>query len=109
MELILNLNSSWLYCLLLLALVCFSFFGLFRLALAALAACAFRSIATQVCMVLGALGRLFLLFVFIFSIFLKHTTSSCIFVVILGYLSSISGGLGRVLGRILKGFFEDFW
>ena len=49
MELILNLNSSWLYCLLLLALVCFSFFGLFRLALAALAACAFRSIATQVC------------------------------------------------------------
>ena len=44
-EIITNLNSSWLYCLLLLtvALLC-----LLWLALVVLAACAFRSTATQV-------------------------------------------------------------
>ena len=38
--------------------------------------------------------------------FLTRLKSSCIFVAIFGDLSSIFGGLGRVLGRILGGFFD---
>ena len=98
MELILNLNSSWLYCLLLLALVCFSFFGLFRLALAALAACAFRSIATQV---LPLSWPLFSFLWRIFSIFLR----------ILSYLAFLLGFF-RFLERFFEvwgGFGEGFW
>ena len=41
--------------------------------------------------------------------FLTHLKSSCIFVVIFGDLSSIFGGFGMVLGRILEGFFDEFW
>ena len=40
--------------------------------------------------------------------FLTRLKSSCIFVAIFGDLSSIFGGLGRILGRILGGFFDDF-
>ena len=59
--------------------------------------CAFRSIAAQVLCFLGS-----------FFDFLTHLQPSCIFVVIFGDLSSIFGGLGRVLGRILGGFFDEF-
>ena len=57
---------------------------------------------------LGRSWASFFAFCFHFFDFLTHTTSSCIFVAILGYLSSISGGLGRVLERILKGFLVIF-
>ena len=40
--------------------------------------------------------------------FFTHLQPSCIFVVIFGDLSSIFGGLGRVLGRIFGGFFDEF-
>ena len=40
--------------------------------------------------------------------FLMRLKSSCIFVAIFGDLSSIFGRLGRVLGRIVGGFFDEF-
>ena len=102
MELILNLNSSWLYCLLLLALVCL---GLFWLALAASAACAFRSIATQV---LGLMLAQFFALVTHFFDILTHLKLSCNFLTFFNDFSSSFGGFGVVWGWILGGFFEDF-
>ena len=58
---------------------------------------------------LGRSWASFFAFCLHFFGFLTHTTSSCIFVAILGYLFSNSGGLGRVLGEISKGFFRDFY
>ena len=97
MEFILNLNSSWLYCLLLLALVCFSFFGLFRLALAALAACAFRSIATQV---LPLCWLIFRIFSHLFG-FLSHDGFFYRFF-------SIFHRFRMDFGRVSGGFFDVF-
>ena len=53
----------------------------------------------------GGLGLLFR-FLGSFSRFLTRLKSSCIFVAIFADLSLIFGGLGRVLNRILGGFFD---
>ena len=50
----------------------------------------------------------FFVFLAHFLDFLTRLKSSCIFVAIFGDLSSIFGGLGRVLGMILGGFFDEF-
>ena len=40
--------------------------------------------------------------------FLGHLKLSCVFVTIFFDFGSIFRGFGRVLGRVLGGFFEDF-
>ena len=41
--------------------------------------------------------------------FLTHLKLSCIFVTIFCDFGSIFRGFGKGLGRILGGFFDDFW
>ena len=84
-----------------LALACFS---LLWLALAALAACAFRSIAAQVLPYVGTLFGL----VALFFDFLTHLKLSYTHLTIFFNFGSIFRGFGRVWGRILGGFLDDF-
>ena len=67
--------------------------------------CAFRSIATQV---LGLMLAQFFALVTHFFDILTHLKLSCNFLTIFFDFGSIFRGFGRVLGRVLGGFFEDF-
>ena len=41
--------------------------------------------------------------------FLRHLKPSCVLLTIFFDFGSIFGGSGRVVGRILGGFFDEFW
>ena len=102
-ELILNLNSSWLYCFcfalhwfawLYLALPCFT---LLCLALPYFTHALSVPLLLRFCLMLAHFSLLWL----IFFDFLTHLTSSCIFLIIFGELHRFL----QVLGR----FWEGFW
>ena len=106
-ELILNLNSSWLYCLCLalpwfawlyLALPCFTLLGLTLL---------MRFPFHCYSGFWGYVGSFFALVAHFFD-FLTHVKSSCIFVTFFRVSGVIFRGFGRVWGGILGGFFDDF-
>ena len=82
-----------------------SSFALSWLAWAALPACAFRSNATQVSPYVGSFFGL----VAHFFEFLTHLKLSCVFATIFCDFGSIFRSFGKGLGRILGGFFDDFW